>query len=123
MDSTIWPSIGDVGTALIADETQRAAVRDQFKEQSTRLFCEKQEDMLVEAVILSSNGKEIDNPVIITRLITIGVKTAEFETEKAFEAHFEVGHLRHLLFVLFDECFFREAMNLRMTRKNAQQTC
>jgi len=64
MASSIWQPVDDDGRVFTPSEIAQATVGDQFREQCSRLFCEKEEDMLVEVVNISVNGKGIDSPML-----------------------------------------------------------
>jgi hypothetical protein len=51
----IWPSNAGSGTA---EKFENATIKEQWMEEAKRLFCEKEEDMLVESGTISSRSGE-----------------------------------------------------------------
>jgi hypothetical protein len=62
MASSIWPPALDDGRVLTPKEIGQAMVGEQYEEQAPRLFCKKEENMLVEVVTLSAGGKNMTLP-------------------------------------------------------------
>lgn len=88
MPSGIWSSVqSDEEPAGILGVLE-AEVKTQLDKQSQKLFCEGQEDMLVELAILSNNGKSLSSLSTRSHIYhLVGVESFEFETEKELEAY------------------------------------